>query len=252
MIHEPSAFETLFGGAISAHGVSHVSNDQTILAEDSDEDDAFMSRLQTIDTCLETEICDSSEEEKATKVEKRNISIGEGVWLAIQRGQANNPQLYEMSKEESSLSHESLLKPAPPGGFRGLREIDVNLLKKKAAPTVNDSFDTYSPKVKHEITGYKYKTKTVRGRAARKHLTGYTCHDCAPFYEAFNPEEKVRLVQKCSRHRALHVPNETTSPQIPWQMTLPGDGTQMKTEDVTPFEREKGKGRVKGPLRLRF
>ena len=249
MIPKPSPLQTLFAGAISAHDVNHDEKDhvRTVLALDSDdEEDPFMYRLQNVDTCLESTIADSSEEEQ---VKEKEISFGERVMIAIRARIANNPweesqkEEAEVPKEESSVSHESLLKPAPPGGFRGLREVDVNILKKKAAPTVNNSFDTYSPKVKFEVTGYKYKTKTVRGRAARKQLTGYTCHDCAPFYQAFDPAEKVRLVQKCSRHRALYPPNETSSPKIPWEMTLPGDDSQMKTE---------GRGQGKGPLRLRF
>ena len=95
-----------------------------------------------------------------------------------------------------------------------------------------DSFNHYTPKKqkKYNLVNYKFKSSPVRGKAARALLTGYQCKDCEGYYSALSPGRRTRLIQKCSKHRALHPPVVTSSPQEPWKMEITPDPEKESTQ----------------------
>ncbi|XP_042871243.1 serine/arginine repetitive matrix protein 1-like [Penaeus japonicus] len=88
-------------------------------------------------------------------------------------------------------------------------------LRKNKREFFDNSFDVVPQK--NEEPGYAYLGDVVRKRDARKQLQGWGCRECEKWYEHqdLDPEERQRLMNKCSRHRSKHNP-VTNTPKHFW------------------------------------
>lgn len=129
------------------------------------------------------------------------------------------------SKEEQVLGLDQLLEKvnkSPSSGesqpaksqssSSGSRKIS---LRKNKREFFDNSFDIVPQK--NEEPSYAYQGDVVRKKDARKQLQGWGCRECEKWYENqdLDPEERKRLMNKCSRHRSKHNP-VTNTPKHFW------------------------------------
>ncbi|KAK7062939.1 hypothetical protein SK128_003695 [Halocaridina rubra] len=89
-------------------------------------------------------------------------------------------------------------------------EFPKRALKEGPSTAFEDSFDIVPARDKEP--SYAYCHDVVRKKATRRQLEGWSCHECKKWYEGltFDPEEKKRLMNKCSKHRSKHNPVSNT------------------------------------------
>ncbi|XP_063599360.1 nucleolar protein dao-5-like [Penaeus indicus] len=109
-------------------------------------------------------------------------------------------------------SGESQSAAKSPASSSGPRKIS---LRKNKREFFDNSFDIVPQK--NEEPSYAYLGDVVRKKDARKQLQGWGCRECEKWYENqdLDPEEKKRLMNKCSRHRSKHNP-VTNTPKHFW------------------------------------
>ncbi|XP_047479824.1 nucleolar protein dao-5-like [Penaeus chinensis] len=117
--------------------------------------------------------------------------------------------LEKVNTTPSSGESQSAKSPARSSGPRKIS------LRKNKREFFDNSFDVVPQK--NEEPGYAYLGDVVRKKDARKQLEGWGCRECEKWYENqdLDPEEKKRLMNKCSRHRSKHNP-VTNTPKHFW------------------------------------
>ena len=66
--------------------------------------------------------------------------------------------------------------------------------------------------------------KSVRTKEERQNLIGFSCDDCEGYYKHLNlsTEEVQKMIQKCSKHRAIIAP-PPNSPKEQWKLDMSPD-----------------------------
>ena len=96
--------------------------------------------------------------------------------------------------------------------------------------TINDSYNDI-PEPVQTSPG----KAVVRGKA-RKLLQGFSCQDCAKWYEDADLSEAQlqKLLDKCSKHRSDHPP-PADSPKFRWELDIRGDRECDRTQVGPPL-----------------
>ena len=111
-----------------------------------------------------------------------------------------------------------------------------------ASPKEDDSELGVDGTAKAGGPGYAYVNEPVRKQEERRKLNGYDCSECREYYrakleEGMTEEEVKRLMNRCSRHRAVHKPALT--PDKFWDPDIiegNPDSPRNKTQAGSPLK----------------
>ncbi|XP_072948991.1 uncharacterized protein [Epargyreus clarus] len=153
---------------------------------------------------------------KKCKSEKKSpVQANESMSLLQQvnnMGAINDKQCYSPSKRPLAENVNISNTPCDSDSSMSILRRDINNIKMEPK-------DEKPKRSKSEIIGPVYKEPTVRKKADKRALPGWSCDECKQFYSEIykdKPEMLLKMMNECSKHRGKNNPIRPKTPPGFW------------------------------------